>query len=158
MVACAATTRGVTPPYFCRKGLSFSSEIYSDLVQDHYVPYLQSLFSPEEGKIYFQQDGAKAHTSAESEKVLKKLFGENYITQNPPKSPDLNVLDYHTWDHMDQIVQKCTNIKTIADLKRELVNSYKNVNIDEVKRAVESWPKRMEACLAADGDRFEHTL
>ena len=59
---------------------------------------------------------------------------------------------------MDQMVQKCTNIKTMADLKRELINSYKNVNIDEVKRAVESWPKRMEACPAADGDRFEHTL
>ena len=56
------------------------------------------------------------------------------------------------------MVQKCTNIKTMADLKLELVNSYKNVNIDEVKRAVESWPKGLEACLAADGDRFEHTL
>ena len=46
----------------------------------------------------------------------------------------------------------------MADLKRELINSYKNVNIDEVKRAVESWPKRMEACPAADGVQFEHTL
>ena len=46
----------------------------------------------------------------------------------------------------------------MADLKRELVNSYKYVSIDEVKRAVESWPRRLEACLAADGDRFEHTL
>ena len=105
MVACAATTRGVTPPYFCRKGLSFNSEIYSDLVQDHYVPYLHSLFPPEEEKIYFQQDGAKSHTSADTVKVLTKTFGKNCITREPHKSLYLHALGLHIWGHMEKMVQ-----------------------------------------------------
>ena len=56
------------------------------------------------------------------------------------------------------MVQKCENIKTVSDLKREVVRAYMNVNIDELKKAIKSWPKRLEMCLAANGDRFEHSL
>ena len=92
------------------------------LLQDNYAPYLQAFYHEREG-FYFLQDGAPSHTSQESEKVLNKIFGKNKWIQNPPNSPDLNVLDYHTWNHMDQFVQKCDNIKTLSDLKREVVRS-----------------------------------
>ena len=78
--------------------------------------------------------------------------------QNPPNSPDLNILDYHTWDHIDKIVQQNENIETLADLKREVVRSYQNVNMDEVTKAIESWPKRLKKCIEAKGDRFELAL
>ena len=68
------------------------------------------------------------------------------MIQNPPNSPDLNVLDFHTWDHLDQMVQK-SDIKTLPDLKREVVRAFKNVNMEEVKKAIKIWKKRMEPCL-----------
>ena len=67
----------------------------------------------------------------------------------------MNVLDYHTWD---QMVQKKENIKTLSDLKREIVIAQKNINMDEVRKAIDSWPKRLQKCLEAKGDRFEHAL
>lgn len=79
------------------------------------------------------------------------------MIQNPPNSPDLNVLDYHTWDHQDKMVQK-SDIKTLQDLKREVVRAFKNVNMEEVRKAIKSWKKRIEACLKANGDRFESAL
>ena len=39
-------------------------------------------------KIYFEQDGAKAHTSQSNLNLIKELFGKNFI-QNSPNSPDI---------------------------------------------------------------------
>ena len=132
-------------------------EAYIDLIQDNYAPYLHALYPEKEG-FYFLQDGAPSHTSQESEKVLDKIFGKKKWIQNPPNSPDLNVLDYHTWDHMDQFVQKCENLKTLPDFKREVVLAYQNVNQDQIKKAVDSWKKRLRACLAAGSDLFEYSV
>ena len=41
-------------------------------------------------------------------------------------------------DHWDLLVQKNKNIKTISDLKREIVIAYQNINMDEVRKAIES--------------------
>ena len=113
---------------------------------------------PDGEDLYFLQDGAPSHTAAEAEKTLDKIFGKNKWIQNPPKSPDLNVLDYHTWNHLDIMVQKNKNIKSLPDLKREIVRAFNNSKKDEIANAVASWEKRMRACLAANGNRFEHTL
>ena len=157
MVACCVSYKGTTPPFFCKKGLKINSESYCDLVLDNYAPYLQALY-PEKNGLYFLQDGAPSHTSEESLKCVHKIFGAKNVIQNPPNSPDLNVLDYHTWDHMDKMVQQNKDIVTLSDLKREVVRSYQNVNMDEVRKSIESWPKRLEKCIEAGGDRFEFAL
>ena len=90
--------------------------------------------------------------------MILSLSYQNKVIQNPPNSPDLNVLDYHTWNHMDQMVQQCENIKTLSDLKREVVRAYMNINMDEIKKSVDTWEKRLRACLAAGGNRFEYRL
>ena len=51
------------------------------------------------GVLYFEQDGATPHTSDNNKKLIKKLFGEEPLIQNPPNSPDLaypieNILVY----------------------------------------------------------------
>ena len=156
MVACAVSAHGLSPPVFCKKGLKFDTSSYVDLVTDCYGPHVQGMF-PDSGDIYLQ-DGAPSHTAGESVKVLDKIFGKNKWIQNPSNSPDLNVLDFHTWNHLDQMVQKSKNIKNIRDLKREIVRAFLNINKEEVKKAVQSWKKRLRADLAVKGNRFEHTL
>ena len=52
---------------------------------------------------------------------------------------------------MDQIVQK-SDIKALPDLKREVVRAFNQVNTEEVRKAIKSWKKRMEACQKAHGD------
>jgi len=111
---------------------------------------------PKKEGFYFLQDGAPSHTCEASSNVLKKIFG-NKVIQNPPNSPDWNVLDFHTWDHLGKMVQK-SDIKTLPDLKRGVVRAFKNVNMEEVRKAIKSWKKRMEACLKANGDRFEFAM
>ena len=79
------------------------------------------------------------------------------MIHNPANSPDFNVLDFHTWNHLDQIVQQ-SDIKTLPDLKRDVVRAFKNVNMEQVRKAIMSWEKRKEACVKANGDRFEFAL
>ena len=50
------------------------------------------------------------------------------------------------------------NVKTLLDLKREVVVAYQKLNMDEIRKAIDSWPKRLEKCLAANGDRFEYAM
>ena len=77
--------------------------------------------------------------------------------QNPPNSYDLNVLDYHTWNHMDQMVQE-NKPKNTQEMKRLVVNAWKKINLAELQKAVLSWEKRMKLCVSEKGDRFGHKL
>ena len=61
-------------------------------------------------------------------------------SKTTPNSPDLNVLDLHTWDYVDQIVQKSDN-KALPDLKREVIRAFNQVNTEEVRKAIKSWKK-----------------
>ena len=90
-------------------------------------------------------------------KPLTKRLRNKWI-QNLPNSPDLNVLDYHTWNQTDQLVRKSKNVKTLLDLKREVVCTYMNVDKEQIKKSVLSWEKRLRACVAANGNRFPCTL
>ena len=88
---------------------------------------------------------------------LGKLFGKERVLQNPPNSPDLSVLDYHTWAYIDKKAQQVSP-ETTPDLKKCVVAACKSLDMDELKRAIESWPKRLQKCIAAEGARFEHSL
>ena len=59
---------------------------------------------------------------------------------------------------MDQLVQKSKNVKTLLDLKREVVCAYMNVDKEQIKKSVLSWEKRLRAWVAAYGNRFEYKL
>ena len=41
--------------------------------------------------IYFEQDGVTPHISQSNKFLIKKLFRDSFI-QNPPNSPDLDIL------------------------------------------------------------------
>ena len=48
--------------------------------------------------------------------------------------------------------------KNIPELKRCIVDAWKNIDMEETKRAVLSWEKRLKMCVQEKGDRFEHKL
>ena len=55
-------------------------------------------------ELWFQQDGANCLTANETMNVLQGMFGNNIISRRaaltwPPRSPDLNDLDYYLWGY-----------------------------------------------------------
>ncbi|MBR4616754.1 MAG: hypothetical protein IKO55_14185, partial [Kiritimatiellae bacterium] len=54
----------------------------------YYYKENYELFFKKNSNIYFEQDGARAHTSKKNKELIKQLFGDKFI-QNAPNSPDL---------------------------------------------------------------------
>ena len=78
----------------------------------HYVAMIRNFLIPElrrrrlnQFRIWFQQDGATAHTSRETMAALRRLFPGKLISHRgggprPPCSPDLSSCDFFLWGYL----------------------------------------------------------
>jgi inhibitor of nuclear factor kappa-B kinase subunit alpha len=108
----------------------------------------------------FQQDGAPAHTSRQTQEWITQN-SPDFISKNewPPNSPDLNPLDYHVWGAMlhkyQQLSPKPANKE---QLKHALQTIWDELPQDSINKAVLAFRKRLRACVAVDGKHFENFL
>lgn len=70
--------------------------------------------------LWYQHDNAPAHTARASQDVLHELFGNNYIGRGgrifwPPRSPDLNPLDFFLWGFIKEYEYR-SEIETLEQL------------------------------------------
>jgi len=108
----------------------------------------------------FQQDGAPAHTSQQSQDWLQQQCPE-FIRKDewPPNSPDLNPLDYFVWSAMLHSYERCfPKPTTVTELKTVLQDIWTTLPQQSVDNAVLSFRKRVKACIEAEGGHFEHLL
>ena len=76
----------------------------------------------------------------------------------PPKSPDLNPLDFFVWSELERIMYRGQRISTIEELKERLTACWDQLSQRLLACAVGAVPKRLQACVTAHGARFEHML
>jgi len=108
----------------------------------------------------FQQDGAPAHTARQAQEYLQQN-SPDFINKDewPPNSPDLNPLDYCVWGVMLQCYEQQTpKPKNVAELRTVLQTIWDNLSQDTIQKAVQSFRKRLQACVRTDGGHFEHLL
>ena len=113
-------------------------------------------------RYWFQQDGARCHTTNLVLDWLQTKFGERVIsgrTQHPwpAKSPDLAPNDYWLWSIILQEIRK-VKPASLEELKLVVNNFCESLDPDEVRRAVRHIRRRAEACIQAEGGHFEHKL
>ena len=102
-VWCEVANFGVWGPYFFEeeeKTASVTSALYVKMLQNFLMPKLRNL--GENATVWFQQDGATAHTAKKSMDVLRRLFPAHLISLHgdigwPARSPDLSPCDYFLW-------------------------------------------------------------
>ena len=94
-----------------------SPQNHTSMIKSHVRPTIQ-------GKkgLWFQQDGARVHTTNEVLDFLKGKLNGRVISNCldfrwPVKSPDLNPLDYFFWGTAEAEVNK-KRLKTICDLQK----------------------------------------
>ena len=71
------------------------------------LPAIGGLYPNGDG--IFVQDGASAHTSDVCQNYLQDVMGNGDLvkkTQWPPKSPDLNPLEYHVWKAIEEKIHE----------------------------------------------------
>ena len=81
---------------------NMNEEVYRDGVLDFVWSKLQGVATRK--GYYSMQDGASSHTNNENLQFLQSQF-QDRVTSNmtadiwPPKSPDMNPLDFFLWGH-----------------------------------------------------------
>ena len=93
----------------------------------------------------FQQAGAPAHTSRQSQELLQASTPD-FIGKDewPPNSPDLNPLDYCVWGLMQESYKKFTPKPTsISELKTALQTIWNELPQTAIQKAIRSFRKRL---------------
>ena len=158
MVSGAVSKLGKTSLYLIEQGVRVDSEYYCSSLLSQLIPDMTALSG---GDFIFQQDGARSHTSKLTLRYLddhlpdsaELLLPEDW----PPHSPDLNPLDYSIWSSLARKVYK-VKIRDIDHLCERLGEAWDEITQDEIDRVINSFPKRLTACINANGTRFEYKL
>ena len=153
MVGGAVHAGGLFPPAFIPVGVKMCSEEYQELVSTHYLPRARALWDQQEWR--FQQDNAPSHVSKKSLAWFKEQ--DVNLLGWPPVSPDLNPLDYSVWSTIEARVQR-QKPTTVDHLRKLIVRAFDEFSSADASRVVGQFVKRLQACVAAGGSWFEHTL
>ena len=113
------------------------------------------------GDFMFQQDGARSHTSAHTLHFLNENIPATAELLKPdkwpPNSPDLNPLDYGIWSIMESEVYK-VKIRDLDHLEDRLAEAWDALSQEHIDNTIMSFRKRVRACIAAEGKRFEYKM
>ena len=122
-VWCGVTSRNVIGPFFFESedgnALTISGERYRDMIDN-----LLRIEIRDRPGMWFQQDGATAHTARATLDLLQQLFGERIISKGmpfawPPRSPDLTAPDFFLWGYLKEKVYR-DKPATIEELKENI--------------------------------------
>lgn len=146
-------------------------ELPENLNGDNYLHFLQndlpSLLEDVPLNIYrdmwFQQDGCPAHYARRVRDYLNTEYPDKWIGRLgsilwPPRSPDLNPLDFFYWGCIKEKVY----FKPVAnrdELRHKIFEAGEEINARRFGRLVNrSFLRRCRACIRAEGKQFEHLL
>lgn len=117
-------------------------------------------------RMWFMHDGAPAHFSLLVRNWLNQPgnYGSNWIGRGgpvlwPPRSPDLNPLDFFVWGFCKSLVYSAP-IDNVEILRQRIVDAFETIrNMEGIfERVNSSIYRRMEACVMANGGHFEQFL
>jgi hypothetical protein len=137
-------------PYIFPQHLT--GDTYANSLQDE-LPAILVNVPLQRRRMYYQHDGAPPHFSQVVRQYLNHKFPNRWIgrggIQNwPPRSPDLNPLDYHVRGYMKAVV--CAHK---LNTREELLQRIPSAAV--FRKVTRSLVTRVRKCIQADGGHFE---
>jgi hypothetical protein len=134
---------------------------YLEMLQSEISERLDALQLP--GELWYQHDGCPAHNYGPALEFLHAAFPSRVIGTYetfawPARSPDLAPLDFFLWGHISTSIYSATpfvSLDTLNDAIETCCTNLSHVNLNNVQREFRT---RLEYCVAAEGDLFEHLL
>ncbi|XP_036149084.1 uncharacterized protein LOC118647750 [Monomorium pharaonis] len=125
-------------------------------------PLLEDIPLHVRGNMIFQHDGAPAHFSRRVREILDDRYPNRWMGRGgpiawPPRSPDLNVLDYFVWGHIKVKVEHMRE-RTEVEVCEAISAVFNTVTPDMIRRATQQIVRRAELCLDAQSKHFEQLL
>jgi hypothetical protein len=107
-------------------------------------------------------DGAPAHFARAVRRYLTRRYGERWMGGGgpvpwPPRSSDLNPVDYYVRSHVRSLVYTSA-VDTVEELQHRIEGSYQKISnepgVFEIIR--NSMRRRVQWCVQMQGQHFEH--
>lgn len=137
---------------------------YLNILETHLEDILDNLPLNIRHQLHFQQDGAPVHYGVIVRNWLNQRFPGRWIGRGgpipwPPRSPDLNPLDYYFWGRIKDIVY-ATEFDREEELRERirLAGNQIRQNNFEVSRASHAITRRAQICLREQGNLFENLI
>lgn len=155
-VWCAVSRQHVIGPFFFEEdgvAVTVNANRYVRMINDFFFLQLQMLNLQQD--VWFQQDGATAHTARVSMTLLRNLFPGHVISRFgdvpwPPRSPDLNICDFFLWGHLKEKVFK-RKPRNLEDLKEAIREEVALITEETLQLVWQSFLNRIENCIREDG-------
>ena len=150
MVWGAVFRYGKLPLVFIEKNVKINAAYYKTEVLEKVVaPALWDLYGKDH--YVFQQDGAPAHTA----NIVQVWYRENLTdfldkTLWPPRSPDLNPLDFYVWSYM-LAKQSEHQVSTMDQFKKLISKIWNEMPMDQVRAVCDSFEKRLKLVVKHKG-------
>jgi hypothetical protein len=140
-VWCAVSSGGIVGPYFFvneeGRAVTVNSERYKVMLET----FLQNELHPRQHvPLWFQQDGATAHTSRICMAVLREIFPRRLIS----RFGDINVYE--------------TRPANIDELKRRIQECIQGIPNKMLRRVMTSLPSRLKECIERNGGHLQSVI
>ncbi|CAH2011084.1 unnamed protein product [Acanthoscelides obtectus] len=152
-VWCGIIGSKIVGPFFYEGTLT--GERYVEFMSEILTNFLDELDLISRHHLHFQQDGAPAHNSRGTYHFLSTTFNDQWIGINgpiqwPPRSPDLNPLDYFLWGYLKNQIckRRYDNLDALKTAVREKITQIDGRTILKTVRAVE---KRAQKSIEEQG-------
>jgi len=163
-VWCAISATRILGPFFFEEGghaTTVTAPRYKAMLENFFVPALHQAHAPL-SRVWFQQDGATAHTSRSALAALGSMFGPRVISKKarvawPPRSPDLTVADFFLWGFVKSVVYK-TPVRSLRQLKQRIRSCVRAVPQTMLQDAFRECFLRCRRCVRVRGGNIETLL
>ena len=136
----------------------FLRTVLPDLLHHDDVPLNQRL------NMWFMHDGAPAHFQLRVRRLLTRRYGQHWIGRGgpvpwPPRSPDLNPMDFCVWGHVKSLVY-ATEVNSLEELRLRIEAAFQHLQNSPglPERIRNSFHRRVQCCIQTHGQHFEHLL
>lgn len=133
---------------------------FLELLRTHIIPEIQNLNIE---NVWFQMDGAPAHSTAAVTRFLNEMFVDRWIGRFgpiawPPRSPDLSPNDFFLWGYLKTKIYNNIQIENIQELRDRILTACNALNPNFISNAVQAFYHRLAYCLEREGGHFEQLL
>ena len=145
---------GKFPLVFIESGVRINAHYYIENVLKPVVKVHGERMYPNRNWT-FQQDSAPAHKAKITQAWCRSNLS-NFISTSewPPCSPDLNPMDYSIWGILEARVNAKRH-KSIEALRATLTREWEKLSMENVRAAIDAWPKRLKGVRKAKGGHIE---
>lgn len=149
----------VIGPFFIEGNVNGQS--YLQFLQNTVLPTIQQLNLPYD--VTFMHDGHPAHGEHNVTAFLNDTFREQWIGQRgpcrwPPRSPDLNPMDFFFWGYLKNEIFNLNKPQSIEELRRRIVEVANTITPQMLRNVLKNFYERLAFCSAAAGLQFEHLI